>query len=116
MAVSRWIFSFLLFSARLNSEFQLHQDLCAELQRGPAAVKLTQSLPGAVSSTCASLCSEGMGEATRPSLTLDEVKICPLSSQQDQTPVQEPPFNSGQHCPQLFSGTGDPYLVRKVPL
>lgn len=80
---------------------------------GPCAVKLTESLPEAMSSTCDSLCPEGMGEATRPSLTLDEVKICPLSSQQDPTPVQGPFFNYGQHCPQLFSGTGDPYLVRK---
>ena len=67
-AVSRWVFSCPLFSVRLNSQFQLFQDLCAELQRGPAAVEHTESLPGAVSSTCDCLCPEGMGEATRPSL------------------------------------------------
>lgn len=61
----------LLVCARLNSQFQLYGGLCAELLRGPAAVRLTESMPGAVSSMSDSLCPEGKGETTRPSLRLD---------------------------------------------
>lgn len=60
-------------------------------------------LPGAASRICEGLCPEGIGEASRPSPGLEEVKISPLRSQGVWTPVQAPSLISGQYCPQMSS-------------